>query len=125
MSRSVGTPRLLASLLPWALAAAAFGIGIGAAVRFLLIEPAELGWACQVTAPPAWCVWRSGLIVTLQWGALGGIAFMTALIAVLGGGRRVCLAAACTGAAALFLYGAGAGAAALVLALLRALRLSA
>ncbi len=114
-----------ASLLTRAIMAALAGLAVGAAVRYGLIEPASLGWACQVADPPLWCLPRRILIMALQWGALGGVALAVALLVLLGAGRRMALIAAGFGAAALFLYGAGSGSVALLFALLRALRLPA
>lgn len=113
------------SLLKRALVATVAGLAAGAAVRYGIIEPPALGWACQVAEPPPWCLPRHGLIAALQWGALGWAALGFALLALFGGGRRISIAAAGFGAAGLFLYGAGPGSVALLLALMRALRLSA
>jgi hypothetical protein len=122
---ATAAPTSSASLLTRAIIAAMAGLAAGAAVRYGLIEPASLGWACQVADPPFWCPPRRILIMALQWGALGGVALAVALLALLGAGRRTALIAAGLGAAALFLYGAGAGSVAVLLSLLRALRLPA
>jgi len=113
------------TLLRRALIAALAGLALAAGIRYGVIEPAPLGWACQVADRPWWCLPRSALIAVLQSAALGWVALAAAVVALFGGGRTWGIAAAALGAAALFLYGAGPGSLALLLALLRALRLPA
>ncbi len=94
------------------------------AVRFLFVRRPELGWACQVAdGAPWWCPLRSGLITTLDFGALGWISLVSGVCALAGGGRRVTSAAMLAGTAGLVLSAAGVSAAGLILGTLRSLRL--
>ncbi|MBX3516670.1 MAG: hypothetical protein KF815_06965 [Rhodospirillales bacterium] len=94
------------------------------AIRFVVVQRPELGWACQVAdGAPWWCPLRSGLIATLDFGALGWISLAAGVCALAGGGRRVTSAAMLAGTAGLVLSAAGASAAGLILGTLRSLRL--
>lgn len=108
-----------------ALLAVGIGLACGAALRFGVIEPAHLGWACQSGTPPPWCPLRTLFILIVQASTLGWLALAAAVVAVLGGGRGWVAAGAGVGGAALFLYGAGAASLAVLAALLRGLRLPA
>jgi hypothetical protein len=83
---------------------AAAALGLAAALRFLVIEQPQYGWACQSLAPPWWCPIRMAGIYAIRLGLLGFIALIAGLLAVL---RRWPLAAqlaVASGAAGLILY---------------------
>jgi hypothetical protein len=99
-------------------------LAVAFAIRLLVVRRPELGWACQIAeGAPWWCPLRSGLITTLDFGALGWISLAAGVCAVAGGGRRVTSTAMLAGAAGLVLSAAGASAAGLILGTLRSLRL--
>lgn len=102
--------------------AAVLALATGAAIRYGIIEPPQLGWTCQADGPPWWCLPREALILSMQAGVLGWCGVVAGLASLLGGGRVVCGLAVICGAASLLLYGAGAGAVGLLLGLLRAFR---
>lgn len=99
-------------------------LALALAVRLLVIQRPELGWACQAAdGTPWWCPLRAGLIATLDFGALGWISLAAGVCALAGGGRRVTSAAILMGAAGLVLSAAGASATGMILGTLRSLRL--
>ncbi len=116
-----------------ALAWAAFGLGVGYALRFLAIEPEAVGRACLAGAAPWGCGLRRGLISLFHFGILGGGAAAAGLFAVtrscargahdFGRRRRAILlrTALVMGGLALALYNAGLGSVAVVLGLLAAM----
>ena len=83
---------------------AAAALGLAAALRFLVIEHPEYGWACQTLSPPWWCPIRMAGIAAIRLGLFGFIALIAGALAVL---RRWPLAAqlaVASGAAGLVLY---------------------
>jgi hypothetical protein len=83
---------------------AAAALGAAAALRFLVIEQPEYGWACQSLSPPWWCPIRMAGIDVVRLGLFGFIALIAGALAVL---RRWPLAAqlaVASGAAGLILY---------------------
>lgn len=99
-------------------------LAVALAIRYLVIQRPELGWACQTAdGAPWWCPLRKGLIAALDFGALGWISLVAGVCALAGAGRRVTNTAMLTGAAGLVLSAAGASAAGLILGTLRSLRL--
>lgn len=110
------------SFLGTVIVAAVLALASGAAIRYGIIEPPQLGWTCQADGSPWWCLPREALILSLQAGVLGWCGVVAGLASLLGGGRVVCGVAVICGAASLLLYGAGAGAVGLLLGLLRAFR---
>lgn len=119
---SLATSRASLSFPGRVIVAAALALASGAAIRYGIIEPPQLGWTCQTDGSPWWCMPREALIVSLQAGVLGWCGVVAGLASLLGGGRIVCGLAVICGAASLLLYGAGAGAVGLLLGLLRAFR---
>jgi hypothetical protein len=107
------------------LLAGGVGLAAGLAIRYGLIEPPQLGWVCQVAAPPWWCPARSAVILILQWGALGWAGLAAGIVALFGRGRTWSACAEGLGASGLILYAAGPASIALLLALMRSLRLGA
>jgi hypothetical protein len=82
----------------------AAALGLAAALRFLVIEQPQYGWACQSLAPPWWCPIRMAGIYAIRLGLFGFIALIAGALAVL---RRRPLAAQLAvvlGAAGLILY---------------------
>lgn len=97
------------------------------ALRYGVIEPREIGAACQVGLGPWWCGLRAAVVVVFQSGLLGGGSLILAVVALAAGdralGRVAAVAAIMTGAAGLVLYNAGVASAGLLLGLITAARL--
>jgi hypothetical protein len=108
-----------------AIALAAAAAGLAAALRFLVIEPAHLAWACQVAeGEPWWCLPRQAVIVTLRVEALGWASVALGIFAFVRGGIPLAMGAVAAGGAGLMLYAAGPAALGLLLGLLRTVRRS-
>jgi hypothetical protein len=83
---------------------AAAALALASAVRFLLIEQPEYGWACQSLSPPWWCPLRMAGIGATRFGVFGFVALIAGALAA---SRRSLLAAqiaVASGAAGLILY---------------------
>ncbi|MBF0093628.1 MAG: hypothetical protein HQL33_01700 [Alphaproteobacteria bacterium] len=95
------------------------------AIRYLMIEPRDIGAACQVGLGPWWCDLRLVVVAVFQSGLLGGGSLLLGVLALaLGGrGRVPATLAMVTGAAGLVLYNAGLASAGLLLGLITAARL--
>lgn len=99
------------------------------ALRYGVVEPREIGAACQVGLGPWWCDLRMAVVLVFQSGLLGGGSLLLGVVAVLAGdrplGRIAAVAAMMTGAAGLVLYSAGLASAGLLLGLITVVRLRA
>lgn len=83
---------------------AAAGLTLAAALRFLLIEQPEYGWACQSLAQPWWCPVRNVVIVVIRLGLFGFVSLAAGLFALWRAAPVAALLAVATGAAGLLLY---------------------
>ncbi len=92
------------------------------AVRFFVIEPAEMGQACLAVQAPWWCPVRNGLVRFFRADGFGFLGVAAGLLAHILGSRRWAAGGMVLGAAALVLYNTGLGAVAVLLGLLRAVR---
>jgi hypothetical protein len=100
----------------------ALALAAALALRFTVVEPREIGFACQALVPPWWCGVRQVLVLTFQWGAIGGLALVLGALGLINRSRGAALAAMILGAAALTLYNPETGAVGFLLGMLRALR---
>jgi hypothetical protein len=90
---------LSAVALPAVLASAALSLAL--LTRHFLIEPPEIGWACQAAAPPAWCALRSAVIDLVRAQIPGYLALAAGAFALWRGpGARRSRGAALTGVVA-------------------------
>lgn len=105
-----------------------FGLGVGFALRYFLVQAPELAWACGATAKPWWCGLREGVISVFRWQGLGLIAVVAGALALFRRGSaantrtRAAGVALMTGAAGLLLYAPELSAAGLLLGSLRTAR---
>jgi hypothetical protein len=103
-------------------------IGIGAAIRFLLIEVNEIGQLCDPGTGPAWCMARQVIVQLFlprypaDVGALGVAALIAGAAALIQGGRLAIYIAACLGGLGSVLYNADLAAIGLGLSLVAAAR---
>ncbi|MEO5374567.1 MAG: hypothetical protein H7840_09835 [Alphaproteobacteria bacterium] len=114
-------------LLATGLTAAVAAVAAAAAVRYVMIEPREIGALCQAGLGPWWCPVRQALVVVFRENLLGLGALVLAVLGYVGGESRAArvfaVLAVALGAVALVLYNAGLGAPALLLGLMRVARL--
>jgi hypothetical protein len=82
----------------------AAGLALAAALRFLVIEPPEYGWACHSLAPQWWCPVRGVGIVAVRFGLFGFVALAAGLLALWRASLVAALLAVAAGAAGLLLY---------------------
>jgi len=75
-----------------------------AALRFLLIEPHDIGHLCLQTDAPWWCAVRGGIAAAFRSQAFGGLSLACGLWAWFRGDARFAAAAMVVGAAGLMLY---------------------
>lgn len=113
----------------------AAGITVGAAmlcaamaVRYLMIEPRDVGAACQAGLGPWWCPMRQALVALFLNNVIGLAALVLAVLAHVVSGRSTLAHASAVvavglGAVGLVLYNAGLGAPAFLLGLMRVVRL--
>ena len=105
-----------------AVAASLVMLLIAMALRYGVIEPREIGAACQAGLGPWWCGVRMAVVMVFQSGVLGGGSLIAAAAEVVIGdkawGRAAAVAAMMTGAAGLVLYNAGLGGAGFLLGLI-------
>jgi hypothetical protein len=94
-----------------------------AAIRFLVIEPPEIGYFCDSLQAAWWCPVRTGTISLLHAGLLGFISGACGVAAIAGGGRWLSAAAVATGVAGLLLYSPELSSGGLLLGVLRGVRL--
>jgi len=92
------------------------------ALRFYVVEPRGIGFACQAATPPWWCDVRLVLVLTFQWGMLGGLALVLAVLGFINRSRGAAIAAMIVGVMALTLYNPETGAAGFLLGMLRTAR---
>ena len=97
-------------------------LGAALALRFTVVEPREVGFACQAAVPPWWCGARQALVMSFQWGAWGGAALALGALGLINRSRGAAIAAMIVGIAALTLYNPEMGAAGFLLGMLRAVR---
>jgi hypothetical protein len=83
---------------------AAVGLAAAAALRFLVIEQPEYGWACQSLSPPWWCPIRTAGIEVIRFGLFGFVALIAGALAVLRRSQLAAQLAVASGAAGLILY---------------------
>lgn len=92
------------------------------ALRFTVVEPRAIGFACQALTPPWWCGARLVLVLSFQCGAWGAVALGLGALALINRSRGAAVAAMIVGIAALTLYNPEMGAAGFLMGLLRAVR---
>lgn len=108
--------------------AALVSMGIGAAIRFLLIEVHEIGQLCDPGTGPTWCLARQAIVqlflirYPFGIGALGVAALIAGAAALVQGGRLAIYIAACLGGLGSVLYNADLAAIGLVLSFIAAAR---
>ena len=100
----------------------ALALGAALALRFTVVEPREVGFACQAVVPPWWCGARKALVLTFQTGALGWLAVLAGALGLINRSRGAALAAMIVGVVALTLYNPETGAIGVLLGLLGAVR---
>lgn len=117
------------SVLVFAVTSVVLGFAAGAGIRFLLIQPPELAWACSEAVAPWWCMLREAIIGFCRAQGLGLIAVLAGASALLlramastAIGRQIAGVAIVSGAAGLLLYAPELSAAGLLLGLMRLLR---
>ena len=109
--------------------AAAVSAGIGAAIRFLLIEVHEIGQLCDPGNGPPWCMARQAMVqlflirYPFGVGALGIASLVAGAAALIQTGRLAIIIAACLGGFGTVLYNADLAAIGLVLSLVAAARM--
>ena len=74
------------------------------AARYLWIEPAAMGQACNGDGMPWWCWLRQALIWTFAFKGLGYAAVVLGVLAVFSRNRRVAVVGVCVSIAGLVLY---------------------
>ena len=87
-----------------AVALAATALGLAFALRFLVIEQPEYGWACQSLWPPWWCPIRMAGIYMIRLGLFGFVALIAGAVALLRRSPLAAQLAVASGAAGLILY---------------------
>lgn len=107
-------------LLPAVLAAATLGLAL--VLRYLWIEPSEMGLACAALPPPWWCGPRVAVILVHQWNGWGLTALAAGLIALLFRWYPLALLGLVAGLFGLVLYNAGLAAVGLLASILLLLR---
>ena len=109
-----------------ALAVSIVGAGLAAAgalaLRYLVVEPAEMGQACLGAAGPWWCPWRDALVRAFRAEAFGLGALAAAALAVVVPSRTWAILAVVAGVFGLALYNAGLAGLALAIGLTRVVR---
>jgi hypothetical protein len=90
----------------WAWAAVAAVLAATAALRFLLIEPHEIGHLCLQAEAPWWCAARGALAAAFRSQAFGALSLACALWSWRRRDVRWAAAAMVVGAAGLMLYNA-------------------
>ena len=93
-------------------------IGVAAAARHLLVEPAELAARCDAGLADAWCALRWWIIETFVQQRIGWFALILALVASVGAWRSLAALALFAACAGLVLYSTELCAPAALLALL-------
>jgi len=106
----------------WPTLGVALALAAALALRFYVVEPRAVGFACQALVPPCWCGVRHAFVLSFQWGAWGGVALVLGAVALVNRSRGAAIAAMVLGAAALTLYNPETGAAGFLLGMLRAVR---
>ena len=84
--------------------ALAAALGATAALRFLLIEPHDIGHLCLQADAPWWCALRGAVATAFRSQAFGGVSLACGLWAWLRTDARWAAAAMVVGAAGLMLY---------------------
>ncbi len=107
-------------MVPLIVGAAALTLGL--VMRYLWIEPREMGLACADTPPPWWCAPRVGAVYVHQYNGWGLIALAAGLIALIFRIYWLALIGLAVGLMGLVLYNAGLAAVGLLAALLVVLR---
>ena len=106
----------------WPTLAVALALAAALALRFYVVEPRDIGFACQAAVPPWWCDIRRALVLTFQWGGLGGLALALGVLGFINRARGAAIAALVLGVLALTLYNPETGAVGFLLGMLRTLR---
>jgi len=101
------------------LSALAVGLALGFALRYLVIEPRQIGQLCGGVGIPWWCAPRAGLIKAHEWFAYGVGAGLCAAIAWWRDDRRWAAAALACAGLGLVLYNSELAATGLLLALIK------
>src|SRR5438128_12529956 len=97
----------------------AAGIGLGAVLRYAVIEPRRIGQTCGGIGIPWWCLPRTGLIKAHEWYVYGGSAIAAAGLAWWRGRAGRAQAALALGAVGLVVYNTEVAALGMLLALIR------
>ena len=97
-------------------------LGVALYLRFEVVEPRAIGFACQAAVPPWWCGARHAFVLTFQWKAWGIVALGLGALGLINRSRGAAIAAMIVGIAALTLYNPDMGAAGFLLGLLRVVR---
>jgi hypothetical protein len=119
----VSSARLSSHGVPlWPTLAVVLALGAALALRFYVVEPRGIGFACQAATPPWWCDVRLVLVLTFQWGVLGGLALVLGVLGFINRSRGAAVAAMVVGVMALTLYNPETGAAGFLLGMLHAAR---
>lgn len=92
------------------------------ALRYMVVEPAEMGQACLATSGPWWCSWRDALVRSFRIEAFGWSALVAAALAVFVPSRAWGVMAVVAGVFGLALYNAGLASVALTIGLTRVVR---
>ena len=92
------------------------------ALRYLVVEPAEMGQACLTGQGPWWCPWRDALVRAFRAEAFGLGALGAAALSLLVPSRPWGVVAVVAGVFGLALYNAGLAALALAIGLTRVVR---
>jgi hypothetical protein len=114
MNRGVG----LALSVIGAAAAAAGAL----ALRYVVVEPAEMGQACLAALGPWWCPWRDALVRSFRAEAFGWGALVAGTLALVVPSRAWGVMAVIAGVFGLALYNAGLASVALAIGLTRVVR---
>ena len=96
----------------------AIALALAAALRYGLVEPADMTAHCDAGAPDAWCRLRAWTIQSFVHQRIGWAALALALIATVGAWRSVAALALFTASGGLVLYTTALSAPAALLALL-------
>lgn len=117
------SPRVSSHSIPlWPTLGVLVALGAALALRFYVVEPRAIGFACQAAVPPWWCGARHAFVVIHQWGAWGTAALALGALGLINRSRGAGIAAMIVGVAALTLYNPEMGAAGFLLGLLRVVR---
>jgi hypothetical protein len=85
--------------------AALVGYGVGAALRYGLIEREDLGLLCEGLSPPAWCAFRLLVIRAFLLELFGWSSIVLAALAWWRRSQPAALAAVAVGTVGMMLYG--------------------